>query len=68
MGLGESVCVESPLKLVGTWDLLLTQRALITSLGTLLLPRQRHYHLLLPVLSPPGKMYPAWNSKAQASL
>lgn len=39
MGLGESVCVESPLRLVGTWDLLLTQRALITSLGTLLLPR-----------------------------
>lgn len=33
------MCVESPLKLVGTWDLLLTQRALITSLGTLLLPR-----------------------------
>lgn len=40
MGLGESVCVESPLKLVGTWDLLLTQRALRASLGTLLLPRQ----------------------------
>lgn len=25
MGLGESVCVESPMKLVGTWDLLLIQ-------------------------------------------